>query len=102
MLLLYTLMVFSPLEQFAIIRLLTLRVGGLDLSITNSFLMTVLGLSLLLGAYVYTLQGTEESLFRPTPRSVWSLGIPLSKGWLETTWKGRVSLCFLLSMWSLP
>lgn len=62
MLILYTLMVFSPLEQFAIIRLLTLRVGGLDLSITNSFLMTVLGLSLLLGAYVYTLQGTGGKL----------------------------------------
>lgn len=50
------LMLFSPLEQFAIIRILTIRFGGLDISITNSLLMTLLGLSLLLIGYFSTMK----------------------------------------------
>jgi len=43
-------MLFSPLEQFEIFPLLSLRLGSLDLSFTNSALLlflSVLGFSLL-------------------------------------------------------
>jgi F-type H+-transporting ATPase subunit a len=39
-------MFFSPLEQFAIIKIIPITLGSIDLSITNSTLLTILSFTL--------------------------------------------------------
>lgn len=58
-------MVFSPLEQFEIFPLLSLRFGSLDLSFTNSSLLL---LFVLLGfsAFVFTTVGPTNGYLVPS------------------------------------
>lgn len=59
-------MIYSPLEQFAVIRILTVRIGGVDLSFTNSALMGLFGLAVLVLTWYYTVHQRKGGTLVPT------------------------------------